>query len=99
MKAMICGALIALTVTTANAAEDEQSADFMLAYCRLTAKDMTADIKKASSPEKATTARKSSAVACGTWPGSHARPPSAVRRKVPCDPLAQAIWDETALTP
>jgi Rap1a immunity proteins len=48
MKAMICGALIALTVTTANAADDEQSADFMLAYCRLTAKEMTADIKKAS---------------------------------------------------
>jgi len=48
MKAMICGALIALTVTTANAADDEQSADFMLAYCRLTAKEMAADIKKAS---------------------------------------------------
>src|SRR5258708_26868310 len=48
MKAMICGALIALTVTAANAAEDEQSADFMLAYCRLTAKEMAADIKKAS---------------------------------------------------
>ena len=48
MKAMICGALIALTITTANAAEDEQSADFMLPYCRLTAKEMAADIKKAS---------------------------------------------------
>jgi hypothetical protein len=48
MKAMICGALIALTVATAHAAEDEQSADFMLPYCRLTPKEMTADIKNAS---------------------------------------------------
>jgi hypothetical protein len=48
MKAMIGGALVALTVTTAHAAEDEQSADFMLPYCRLTPKEMTADIKKAS---------------------------------------------------
>lgn len=48
MKAMIYGALIALTVTTANAAEDEQSADFMLPYCQLTAKETAGDIKKAS---------------------------------------------------
>jgi Rap1a immunity proteins len=48
MKAITCGALIALTVTTANAAEDEQSADFMLPYCRLAATEVTADIKKAS---------------------------------------------------
>jgi Rap1a immunity proteins len=48
MKAMICGALIALTAATAIAAEDEQSADFMLPYCRRTPKEMTADIKKAS---------------------------------------------------
>jgi len=48
MKAIFCGALIALTVTTADAAEDEHSADFMLPYCRLTQKEMTADIKKAS---------------------------------------------------
>jgi Rap1a immunity proteins len=48
MKAMIGGALVALTVMTAHAAEDEQSADFMLPYCRLTPKEMTADIKKAS---------------------------------------------------
>jgi Rap1a immunity proteins len=48
MKAMIGGALVALTVTTAHAAEDEQSADFMLPYCRLTPQEMTADIKKAS---------------------------------------------------
>jgi hypothetical protein len=48
MKAIICGALIVLTLATADAAEDEQSADFMLPYCRLTPKEMTADIKKAS---------------------------------------------------
>jgi hypothetical protein len=48
MKAIIGGTLIALTVATANAAEDEQSADFMLPYCRLTAKEMAADIRKAS---------------------------------------------------
>ena len=48
MKAMIGGALVALTVMTAHAAEDEQSADFMLPYCRLTPQEMTADIKKAS---------------------------------------------------
>jgi hypothetical protein len=48
MKAMIGCALVALTVMTAHAAEDEQRADFMLPYCRLTPKEMTADIKKAS---------------------------------------------------
>jgi hypothetical protein len=48
MKAIICGALIVLTLATADAAEDEQSADFMLPYCRLTPTEMTADIKKAS---------------------------------------------------
>src|SRR5262249_49518188 len=48
MKSIFCGALIALTVTTAHAAEDEQSADFMLPYCRITPKEMTADIKKAA---------------------------------------------------
>jgi hypothetical protein len=48
MKAIICGALIALTVTTAKAAEDEQSADFMLPYCRLAPKAMAADVEKAS---------------------------------------------------
>ena len=48
MKAMIGGALVALTVTMAHAAEDEQSGDFMLPYCRLTPQEMTADIKKAS---------------------------------------------------
>jgi hypothetical protein len=48
MKAIIGGAVIALTVTTAHAAEDEQSADFMLPYCRLTQKEVAADVKKAS---------------------------------------------------
>jgi hypothetical protein len=48
MKAMIGGALVALTVTSAHAAEDEQSADFMLPYCRLTPKEMMADVKRAS---------------------------------------------------
>jgi hypothetical protein len=47
MKAIIGGAVIALTVTTAHAAEDEQSADFMLPYCRLTQKEVAADVKKA----------------------------------------------------
>jgi hypothetical protein len=48
MKAIFCSALVALTVTPAPAAEDEQSADFMLPYCRLTQKEMSADIKKAA---------------------------------------------------
>jgi hypothetical protein len=48
MKAIFCSALIALTATTAAAAEDEQSAEFMLPYCRLTQKEVTADIKKAA---------------------------------------------------
>jgi Rap1a immunity proteins len=48
MKAIFCGALIVLTVATAYAAQDEQSADFMLPYCRLTQQEMTDDIKKAS---------------------------------------------------
>ena len=40
----------------------------------------TADIRKASLAEKATTARKSRAVASGTWAGFQVRPPSTVRR-------------------
>src|SRR5215217_7744027 len=39
---------------------------------------------------KASTSRKSSASAPGTTPACHVRPPSAVRRKVPLSPLAQA---------
>jgi hypothetical protein len=36
MKAIICGALMALVITTANAAEEDgNSANFMLPYCKL----------------------------------------------------------------
>ncbi len=41
MRAIICGALLALTITTANAAEqDVNSAEFMLPYCRLAMNEM-----------------------------------------------------------
>src|SRR5260370_42598463 len=41
MRAIICGALLALTITTANAAEqDVNSAEFMLPYCRLDMNEM-----------------------------------------------------------
>jgi hypothetical protein len=37
MRATICGALLALTITTANAAEEgTNSADYLLPYCKLT---------------------------------------------------------------
>src|SRR5579864_2069082 len=58
-----------------------------------------ADMRKASSAEKATTARKSSVTAPGTCAGIQVRPALVVRRYVPCVPLAQAIWRETAPTP
>jgi hypothetical protein len=36
MRAIICGALMALTITTTNAAvEDTRSADYLLPYCKL----------------------------------------------------------------
>jgi hypothetical protein len=37
MKAIICGALLALAITTANAAENIHSANYMLPHCKLTA--------------------------------------------------------------
>src|SRR5260370_8206256 len=41
MRGSICGALLALTITTANAAEqDVNSAEFMLPYCRLAMNEM-----------------------------------------------------------
>jgi len=40
MKAIICGALIALMIGTANAAEDTHSANYMLPYCKLTSDQM-----------------------------------------------------------
>jgi len=58
-----------------------------------------ADIRKASSAENATTPRKSSAEASGTWAGVQVFPPSMVRKYVPCVPLAHATSCETALTP
>src|SRR5580698_5549989 len=58
-----------------------------------------ADMRKASSAEKATTARKSRFAASGTWAGVQVTPASVVRRYVPCVPLAQATSCETALTP
>jgi hypothetical protein len=49
MRETLLGALMALTITTTNAAvEDTNSADFMLPFCRLTPKEMSADINKAS---------------------------------------------------
>ena len=36
MKAIICGALLALMITTAAAAEDMESANYLLPYCKLT---------------------------------------------------------------
>jgi hypothetical protein len=34
MKAIICGALLALTITTANAAENINSANYILPHCK-----------------------------------------------------------------
>ena len=49
MRETLLGALMALTITTTNAAvEDTNSADFMLPFCRLTPKEMSGDINKAS---------------------------------------------------
>ncbi len=42
MRAAICGGLLALTITTANAAENTHSANYILPYCKLTA-DQVAD--------------------------------------------------------
>jgi len=42
MRAAICGVLLALTITTANAAENTHSANYILPYCKLTA-DQVAD--------------------------------------------------------
>ena len=36
MKAIICGALMALVISTANAAENTHSANYLLPYCKLT---------------------------------------------------------------
>jgi hypothetical protein len=47
MKAIICGALLALTITIANAAEDINSANFMLPYCKMTSKEAAADTTNA----------------------------------------------------
>jgi Rap1a immunity proteins len=49
MKTTICGVLIGLTITTANAAveEDVHSAHFMLPYCKLNAKQTMANTKNA----------------------------------------------------
>jgi Rap1a immunity proteins len=49
MRKTLLGALMALTITAANAAvEDTNSADFMLPFCRLTAKEISADVNKAA---------------------------------------------------
>ena len=49
MREMLLGALMALPITTAHAAaEDTDSADFMLPFCRLTPNEMAADINKAA---------------------------------------------------
>jgi hypothetical protein len=49
MRETLLGALMALTITTANAAvEDTNSADFLLPFCRLTAKEISADVNKAA---------------------------------------------------
>ncbi len=42
MKTIICGALMALMISMAHAAEDTHSANYMLPYCRLTS-DQVAD--------------------------------------------------------
>jgi Rap1a immunity proteins len=49
MRTIICGALIALAITTANAAveEDVHSAHFMLPYCKLSSKQTMANAKNA----------------------------------------------------
>jgi Rap1a immunity proteins len=49
MRTIICGALLALMITTANAAveEDVHSAHFMLPYCKLTSKQTMANAKNA----------------------------------------------------
>jgi len=49
MRTIIGGALIALMITTANAAveEDVHSANFMLRYCKLTSKQTMANTKNA----------------------------------------------------
>jgi|SRR5215468_10137747 len=49
MRTIICGALIALMITTANAAveEDVHSAHFMLPYCKLTSKQTMANARNA----------------------------------------------------
>jgi hypothetical protein len=50
MRKILSGALTALSVTAAAhaAVEDTDSADFMLPFCRLTQKEMAADITKAA---------------------------------------------------
>jgi Rap1a immunity proteins len=49
MRETLLGAVMAVTITTTNAAvEDTNSADFMLPFCRLTQKEMSADINKAA---------------------------------------------------
>src|SRR5882757_6082192 len=57
-----------------------------------------ADMRNASSAEKATMARKSRDSAPGTCAGCQSRP-SVVRRYVPWVPEAQAIFFDMALTP
>jgi len=49
MRTIICGALLALMITTANAAveEDVHSAHFMLPYCKLSSKQTMANAKNA----------------------------------------------------
>jgi hypothetical protein len=49
MRTIICGALLALMLTTANAAveEDVHSAHFMLPYCKLTSRQTMANTKNA----------------------------------------------------
>jgi hypothetical protein len=49
MRTIICGALMALTITAANAAaeEDVRSAHFMLPYCKLTSKQTKANSRNA----------------------------------------------------
>jgi hypothetical protein len=49
MRTIVCGALMALTITTANAAveEDVHSARFMLQFCKLNAKQTMANSKNA----------------------------------------------------
>jgi hypothetical protein len=47
MKAIICGALLALTITTANAADDLDRANYLLPYCKLTATERLANTENA----------------------------------------------------